>query len=234
MSSWQQKRFWEKAEAVACDGGFAVELDGRRVRTPAKTLLIVPGLEMAEATAAEWAAQGEKIDPLEMPVTRSVNAAIDKVRVQHSEVAEMLAAYGDSDLLCYRADHPDALVARQAEQWDPALAWAETEFTARLRVHAGVLHHPQDPEALARLSVAVHRMTEFQLAGFHDLVSLSGSLVLGFAAARNWRAPEEIWDLSRLDEVWQEEHWGVDDESKAQARIKRSAFLHAKRFFDLA
>ena len=234
MSDWKQKRFWTLADVARDGDGFAIELDGRRVKTPAKAALILPTRDMAEAAAAEWAAQDKAINPETMPVTRSANAAIDKVHHQHGEVADMLAAYGDTDLLCYRAEEPDALVARQAEQWDPALNWAERTLRARLNTHAGVVHSPQDPDALARLSERVHALSDFQLAAFHDLVSLSGSLVLGFAATMDWRAPEDIWNLSRLDELWQEEKWGPDDEAQALAETKRKAFLHAKRFFDFS
>ncbi|MCA0873840.1 ATPase [Seohaeicola saemankumensis] len=234
MSEWKQKRFWKSVSVAPDDAGFAVELDGRRVKTPAKAALIVPTSGMAEAIAAEWDAQQEVVNPLTMPFTRSANAAIDKVTHQHAEVADMLATYGDSDLLCYRADAPAELVARQADQWDPALDWAANELGARLDARSGVIHAPQDPDAVALLAARTHDQTAFQLAAFHDLVTLSGSLVLGFAAAAGWRPADEIWALSRLDETWQEEQWGRDDEAHAMAETKRKAFLHAKRFYDLS
>ncbi len=236
MSEWKLKRFWKEAsaDAEAGEGGFRVLLDGRAVRTPAKALLAVPTPEMASAIATEWNAQEKEIDPRVMPMTRAANAAIDKVAHQKGEVADMLAAYGDADLLCYRAKSPEELVARQAENWDPALAWAEAELGARLNVHVGVIHAPQPPEALARLSGQVHALDPFKLAAFHDLVSLSGSLVLGFAAARGWRDVDAIWQISRVDENWQQEQWGDDEEAAAEAAIKHRAFLDAKRFFDLA
>lgn len=233
MSNRTQKRFWKQTAVADASEGFAIELDGRQVKTPAKAALLLPNRAMADAVAAEWDAQEAKIDPLSMPVTRSANAAIDKVRHQHGEVAAMLVAYGDTDLLCYRAEAPEALVARQAELWDPALDWAHETLGARLTACSGVLHQPQDASALERLAAPVYGMTEFQLAGFHDLVSLSGSLVLGLAAARDWRAAEALWDLSRLDEKWQAEQWGADEEAETLAQTKRQAFLHAKRFFDL-
>ena len=124
MSEWKPKRFWTASAVVATDGGFTVELDGRRVRTPAKAALVLPTRAMAEAVAREWDAQEKEIDPATMPFTRSANAAIDKVQHQHAEVADMLSDYGDSDLLCYRATHPEALIERQRREWDPALDWA--------------------------------------------------------------------------------------------------------------
>jgi chaperone required for assembly of F1-ATPase len=233
MSEWKARRFWKEATVREEENGFGVSLDGRPVKTPAKQVLLAPTYAFAEAIAAEWAAQEETVDPLSMPCTRSANAALDKVSVQHGEVADMLAAYGDSDLLCYRAEHPQSLVERQAAQWDPILDWAAEALDARLETRSGVMHKPQCPKALARLSKRVHDMSAFQLAGFHDLVSLSGSLILGFAATHDFLPPEAIWDISRLDEIWQTEEWGADDEAEAAATLKARAFIHAKQIFDL-
>lgn len=234
MSDWKPKRFWTESAVVNADGGFTVELDGRRVKTPAKAALVLPTHAMATEVAAEWDAQEKVVDPASMPFTRSANASIDKVRHQHVEVADMLADYGDSDLLCYRATHPQELQHRQAEQWDPALDWAANALSARLMPVAGVLHQPQPEVALTALRQRVHGLSDFQLAAFHDLVSLSGSLILGFATAENWKPAEEIWQISRLDELWQIAQWGHDDEAYALAESKKAAFLHAKRFFDIS
>lgn len=227
MSDWKAKRFWKEAEVVALEDGFTVELDGRRVKTPAKRPLTLPTRAMAEAVAAEWQAQEKQIDPRTMPVTKTANAALDKVAVQKAEVVEMLAAYGDSDLLCYRADSPEELVARQKAQWDPVLDWAETHLGVRLETRQGIMHAPQDPEALAELHRRTAALDPFELAAFHDLVSLTGSLVLGFAALEQARSPQEIWELSRLDENWQAEQWGRDETAEQEAEIKRQAFAHA-------
>lgn len=234
MSDWKPKRFWKESEVVELDNGYTVELDGRRVKTPAKEALVLPTREMAQAVAAEWDAQDKEVDPSTMPFTRSANAAIDKVRHQHGEVADMLAAYGDSDLLCYRAAHPEELTKKQSEIWDPALDWAAENLGVRLIPVIGVVHQPQPEEAIHTLSRQVHALDPFQLAAFHDLVSLSGSLILGFAAAKNWHEVDQIWRISRLDEQWQEDQWGVDEEAREHAEIKRQAFLHAKRFFDVS
>jgi chaperone required for assembly of F1-ATPase len=234
MSEWKAKRFWKAAAVVQAERGFAVELDGRGVKTPAKQALHLPTRAMAEAVALEWDAQENIINPNTMPVTKTANAAIDKVMVQHGEVADMLAAYGDSDLLCYRAEAPEELVARQIEQWDPMLDWAEERLAARLLPRTGVMHIPQDPKAVGLLRDQTHALDPFELAAFHDLVSLSGSLVLGFAAARGARPADELWNISRLDELWQEEQWGKDEDATALALIKRDAFLHAVRMFGLA
>lgn len=234
MSEWALKRFWKAAEAVPEADGYTVTLDGRGVRTPAKARLVVPTEALAQAIAQEWQAQDQRVDPSTMPFTRMANSALDKVVPQHAEVADMLAAYGDSDLLCYRAETPQALVDRQSAAWDPLLEWADTECNARLLPVSGVMHRPQSPEALERLSRAVHAQTAFQLAAFHDLVSMSGSLVLALAVVRGARTAEEAWALSRIDESWQEEQWGADEEAAEIAQRKRTEFLHAAVFHEMA
>lgn len=234
MSEWAPKWFWTNSEVIETPEGLAVALDGRIIKTPAKATLALPTRAMAEAVAAEWQAQVEKVDPFSMPVTRSANAALDKVRPQQAEVVRMLADYGDSDLLCYRADKPMELVARQAAAWDPLLDWAAERLDARLEPRTGVMHIAQSDAALRNLEALVQKQDAFQLAAFHDLVSLSGSLVLAFAAIHQHRPPEQIWELSRLDEAWQEELWGVDEEAQETALRKKNAFLHAYRFFLLA
>ncbi|SHG77921.1 ATP12 family chaperone protein [Cognatishimia maritima] len=234
MSGWNtKKRFWKDVSVSEQDAGFGVLLDGRSLKTPAKTAVIVPNAKIAEAIAAEWDAQGDQIDPLSMPVMRWANAALDKVALQHAEVADMLADYGGTDLLCYRAVSPEALVARQAEAWDPLLDWAAERYNARLVPVRGVMFQAQDAGALERLRQEVHAFSNFELAAFHDLVSLSGSLILGFAAVEDLKPVTELWNCSRLDELWQEEQWGRDEEAHALAETKKSAFVQARNHFDL-
>ena len=234
MSEWALKRFWKAAQAEPAEGGWTVTLDGRGVRTPAKAPLVLPTQALAEAIALEWQAQQDKVDPTTMPLTRTANSALDKVRLQQAEVADMLAAYGDSDLLCYRADAPDDLVQRQRDGWDPLLDWAEATYGARLHPRTGIMHDPQDADALRRLAGPVHAMDAFRLAAFHDLVSLTGSRVLGLAATERARPPQDIWDLSRIDETFQQEQWGTDEEAAEIVALKRDAFLTAERFYRMA
>ncbi len=233
MSQWKAKRFWTSASVETASEGYSVHLDGRPVKTPAKSALVVPTRALARQIADEWAACPEQIDPAAMPFTRSANAAIDKVSMQHDEVATMLAAYGDADLICYRADAPAELVARQSAGWDPLLDWAQAHLGARLVPVQGVMHAPQDKQALKVLSKQVHALDAFALTAFHDLVSLSGSLIIGFAALGSDHPIETLWQVSRIDEFWQEEKWGKDEEATAMATRKRRDFLHAKRFYDL-
>ncbi|PJE26289.1 ATP12 chaperone protein [Pseudooceanicola marinus] len=233
MSDWKPRRFWTEAAALPVTGGYTVQLDKRPVKTPAKAALVVPTEALAQALAAEWDAQEEVVDPNTMPMTRTANSAIDKVAVQRAEVAEMLAAYGDSDLLCYRADSPAELVDRQVAHWDPMLDWAEAELGARLSPRTGIIHAPQDPAALEVLRDRVHALDPFELAAFHDLVALTGSLVLGFAAFLTTRSADEIWEVSRLDERWQEAQWGIDEEARQIEALKRASFDDARRFLAL-
>lgn len=233
MSGWKAKRFWKEARAEACEGGFTVRLDGRPVKTPAKVALVVPTMAMAEAIAAEWDAQTGEVKPDTMPVTRAANSAIDKIVPQRAAVVEIVAAYGGSDLLCYRAVGPEALVARQAAGWDPVLDWAEAALGVRLAVTAGVMHVAQEAGALARLTARVEGFDPFRLAAFHDLVAISGSLVLALAVTEGRLTPGEAWALSRIDETWQVEQWGEDEEAAASEAARHEGFLQAARFYAL-
>lgn len=233
MSEWALKRFWKKAGHAPVENGFSVTLDERPVRSPAKALLILPTEAYAKAVAAEWDAQGELIDPRSMPFTRTANSALDNVAKNHAEIATLIAEYGGTDLLCYRAESPAGLAQRQAAAWDPMLAWAETTLQARLTPGTGLMHIAQPEDALEQLSRRVHQLDPFRLAAFHDLVTLSGSLILGFTVIEGRQDPHAAWEMSRIDEIWQAEQWGEDEEASAFAAQKRTDFLHAAQVFDL-
>lgn len=230
MAEWEHKVFWSETKVVAEDGGYAVQLDSRPIRTPSKQALILPTRTMAEAMAQEWAAQEGTIDPLSMPVTRAANSAIDKVAPLRNEVIAEIAGFGGTDLLCYRAEHPRSLAERQRQAWDPLLDWAAEALEARLVPVAGVMPVEQPGEALARLTEAVERRSDFELTALSDLVGISGSLVIGLAVAEGQIDPETGWDISRVDEQFQQEQWGRDEEAEAMAAAKREAFLNAHRF----
>ncbi len=232
-SAWKRKRFWTSTGVDEAEGGFTVTLDGRSIRTPAKAPLVLPTRALAEAVAEEWEAQQGEIDPASMPLTRTANSAIDTVARNHAAVAADLAAYGDSDLLCYRAEAPAALAARQSDGWDPWLAWS-AGIGAPLRVGTGVIAVDQPPESLARLASRVRALSPLELAAFHDLVTLTGSLVLGLALAEGLIEPDAAFDLSRIDEDWQAELWGEDEEAAESAALKRQALRDAARFLRLA
>lgn len=233
MSEWQAKRFWEKTTVKAGDNGFAVLLDDRPLRTPAKSEFLVPTEKMALAIAKEWDAQTEKIDPMTMPMTRTANAAIDKVKHQHAEVSDLISAYGETDLLCYRASEPDQLVQRQNEAWDPLLEWAKTALGAPLNKDTGIVFIPQKQISLDNLKSRVIGLDEFQLSAFYDLVALSGSLIIGFATIESVLSPAELWSRSRIDEDWQIEKWGEDEEAMEAILVKKQGFVHAANFYFL-
>lgn len=234
MSEWDPKRFWKAATVEELAQGYTVHLDGRPVRSPAKAQVILPTRALAAAIAEEWDAQEDRIVPASMPVTRAANAAIDKVAHQQADVARMLADYGDTDLLCYRAESPAELAARQAEAWDPLLDWAESELSARLETRTGVMPQPQDPETLDRLYREVRMLDFWALTAFHDLVGISGSLIIGFAALRDISPPRTLWQISMIDETWQQERWGSDEDAERVAHRKENDFINAKRFHDLS
>lgn len=214
------KRFYARADAVADgEGGFRVELDGRPVRTPGKALLRLPSRALAEAVAAEWAAQGERIDPPSMPLTRLANTAIDGVEPRRAEVAAEILRYAGSDLLCYRTDAPERLVALQREQWDPLLEWARDAFGAMFFLSEGIRYVEQPARTLEALS---GRLPEdaLSLAALNLMTTLSGSAVLALAVAHGRLSAEEAWRAAHIDEEAQEQLWGADGEA-AERRARR-------------
>jgi chaperone required for assembly of F1-ATPase len=234
MSEWALKRFWTDATIEARADGWAVLLDGRQVRTPARAVLVLPTEALARAVAAEWAAQEGEVRPARMPLTRASNAAIDAVPPRFSEVVDLMLDYGETDLVCYRADAPEGLAAAQAEAWDPLMDWARSALRAPLVATVGVMHVAQPAPARAALRRAVERQDAFALTALHDLVTLSGSLVIGLAAQSAVLEPEELWQRSRVDESWQESQWGRDAEAAETAAAKRADFLQAARFHALS
>ncbi len=230
MAEWAAKRFW-KAVATVEDGAFwAVELDGRRVSTPGRVAMLLPTEALAVDVASEWDAQTDVIDPRTMPFTRSANSAIDTIRPDVEAIIRHISDYAGTDLTCYRADTSEDLAARQAKAWDPILDWAAKETGIRLVPTEGVMPIDQDPRAIEVYSQSFAAFSEFELAGFYELVALSGSIVLGLAVARGHMTAQSAWDASRIDETWQAELWGHDSEAKSVAAKKQDSFLHAADF----
>jgi chaperone required for assembly of F1-ATPase len=228
VTGWApRRRFWRAAHVRPEGEGFAVDLDARALTTPAGRRLVVPAEPLARAVADEWDALEAEIDPRRLPLTRAVNAAIDRVAAQREAVIDAIAEYGGTDLLCYRAAEPAGLAARQARGWDPWLAWGARALGAPLVAVMGVMHEPQPAPSLAALRAAVAEEDAFGLTALHELVALSGSLVLGLAVARGALDAAEAWELSRIDEAWQAEHWGLDPEAEAAATRRREDFLRA-------
>lgn len=228
------KRFWKEAAAVRqADGGWGIALDGRPVRTPARASLRVDSPALAEAIAAEWQAQGERIDPASMPLTGLANAAIDLAGPDPAAFAAPIAAYAESDLFCYRDDRDAALQAEQASAWNPLLAWAEARYGVEFALAQGVLPIDQPAATVAALRDAVLAHNSFRLAALAPLVTIGGSLVAGLALAENAFEAASLWDAVALDERYQERRWGADAEAQ-KARARREADWHdAARFLGL-
>lgn len=216
------KRFYTAVATAERPEGHVLELDGRPVRTPARHLLAVPTPVLAMALATEWAAQGERIDPATMPLTRLVNAALDGVAGEIEAVRADVAAYAGSDLLCYRPDGPEGLVSRTNELWNPVIDWAERDLGARMVLAEGVMPVDQDPVAMARLAAAVPAGPPLLVAATHVLTTLTGSALLALALVYGRLDFETAWASANADEDWNWSLWGADEEAVAR-RIARTA-----------
>ena len=223
------KRFYK--DVTIADG--AILLDGRPVRTPARAALSLPFPALAEAVAAEWRAQGEEIDPRSMPLTGLSNAAIDRVAPDPLTFARPLAAYAEGDLLCYRADAPAELIARQALVWDPLLDWARARFDVHFTVTTGIVHAPQPDATIARLGEALMARDMFALAAMAPLITIGGSLVTALALAEGAIGADAAFDLTHLDELWQAERWGEDKLALETRAARHRDFVAAARFMIL-
>lgn len=211
------KRFYTSVGVKpGTEGGYVVTLDGKPVRTPSRRELGVPFEALAEAVAAEWGAQKEHIDPAVMPLTRMVNTAIDGVSTAREAVFEEILRYGGTDMLCYRAEGPDTLIAREAEHWDPYLDWAAQQG-ARLVLAEGIMHVEQPAESIGALATLMRRhASDLQLTALHTITTLTGSLVLALAFAEGHAEADEIWLAAHVDEDFNISQWGEDHEAAAR------------------
>jgi chaperone required for assembly of F1-ATPase len=209
------KRFYKEATSALRENTFAVLLDGKPIRTPAGNPLALPSSRAAELVAAEWAAQGEFIDPASMPVTRLVNTALDGVARDPDSVAADIVKYSGSDLVCYRAGEPEGLVAAQAAAWDPALSFAREKLDARFVLAEGVMFARQPPEAIEAFAKAVARYagSPLRLAALHSMTTLLGSALLAMMVAEGAHAVEQAWAATHADEDFQMAKWGMDTEA---------------------
>jgi chaperone required for assembly of F1-ATPase len=224
------KRFYRNASVG--EGG-RILLDGRPVKTPGRRDLAAPTAALAEAIADEWNGQDDIVDPRSMPMTGLANAAIDRIAPDAEAFARGLAAYGENDLLCYRVDGPAPLAARQAELWDPILAWAQQRYDVVFELALGIIHMPQPAETLARLAAAVAARDPFRLAGLSPLVTIPGSLIVALALAEGAISLDQAWAAATLDEQWQARQWGEDAQAAAALAERRRDFAAAARFLAL-
>jgi chaperone required for assembly of F1-ATPase len=211
----RRKRFYAQAGVAEIPKGFSITLDGKPVRTPSRRLLAAPTREIAEAIAAEWDNQKEIIDPVTMPLTRLANSVIDAVTGRVEAVADDIAKYFHSDMLFYRAGHPDALVAREAEHWDPVLFWAADTLGARFILAEGIVHVRQ-PDAAVAAARAALPADPWSIAAFHMVTTLTGSALLALALMRGALDEDQVWAAAHVDEDWNIQHWGVDEEVAAK------------------
>jgi chaperone required for assembly of F1-ATPase len=227
------KRFWTDAAVTQADAGWGVALDGKPVRTPARVPLAVPTAALAQAIVAEWDAQGDTVNPRAMPLTGLANAAIDRVAADMQGFVARLAAYGESDLIAYRADGPASLLAAQAQAWDVWVAWLAQRYDVAMIITAGIVHVAQPPATLTRIHAAFAAFTPFQLAALDPIVSITGSAVLGLALADGALGAEAAYDAAHVDALWQEQHWGRDPLAEQAERLRREDLAAAVRFLRL-
>ena len=234
MPEWKQKRFWKNVHVVFSEAGYLIKLDDKILKTPAKRQMVLPTEALAKKVASEWDEQVEEIDPTTMPFTKSANAALDKVSEQFEEVSSLLGEYGDTDLLYYRADSPPELQKRQKIGWDPIVKWAENTFKVKINCGTGIVYIPQNEQMFSEIRIKISNLSIFELTAFYDMVSITGSLILGLAIINGRLSAEKAYQLSRLDELWQLEQWGDDEEAQAASNLKNAAILHSEEFFALS
>lgn len=234
MSEWKIKRTWEIVAVQRSEVGFSVTLDDQPIITPAKNTLLLPSSSLANRVANEWKEQNNEIIPAEMPFTRLSNSAIDKVSSQFKEVADILSEFGETDLFYYRASSPAELVEKQKIAWDPFLDWVNTSMNVRINVSSGVMFIDQDDDEMVKLKAPIYNMTPFQLAGFHEIVTISGSLIGAYAFVEKAFTADQVWSASRIDEEWQIEQWGSDEEAMTTSEKKHHDFKIGCEFFQLS
>jgi chaperone required for assembly of F1-ATPase len=218
-----RRRFYDKVATAAATGGYAVLLDDRPVRTPAGRVLAAPTAALALALAAEWAAQRDLVDPAKMPLTRLANVVIDGVSERPGPVAAEIEKYLASDLVCYRADAPQRLVERQAQHWDPILAWARDALGAPLRAATGIVHVVQDEDALARAGAAIPG-DPWRLGAVHAATTLAGSALIALALTHGRLSVDAAWQAAHVDEDWNMEQWGRDALALERRAFRRAEF----------
>jgi len=227
----RQARRVYKEVGITPDGGIA--LDGRPVRTPKKAPLILPTHALAKAVAAEWEAQGDKIDPRTMFMTKLANTAIDRVGRGRERILAEMVDYAASDLVCYRAERPPDLVARQAVCWNPVIDWATTTLDAPFESIPGVMHRPQPPEAIQMVGSALAGMNNFEIAAVHNIMTLTGSALMALMLARGALSSEAAWAAAHVDEDYQIDNWGEDEEAAERGDARHKEFLACCKFLEL-
>ena len=229
------KRFYKSVsvETRPESSTLAVMLDQKPVQTPARKPLHVPGTALAQAIAAEWDAQSDEIAPECMPLTQVAATALDRVAPDIAAYARNIAAYGETDLVCYRANSPQTLVARQSEAWQPLVDWVADTFTAPLAVTGGVAPVAQPPDALSALREAVAAHDIFEMAALGLATAASGSLIIALALSHGRIDAAAAFEAGFVDEAWQAEQWGTDEDAEVRQKNARVDIDSAALFFEL-
>ena len=226
-----RRRFYK---TVSVTEDFGIALDGRVVKTPMKSSLLLPTRRLAEAIAVEWDAQGEKIDPASMLFTKLANTAIDRVGPMREIIAAEVLEYANSDLVCYRAETPDALVQRHAIAWDPIIDWARTMIDAPFIVTSGIIHTAQPDAAIKAYTAALAGLSHFQLSAYYTIMTMTGSALIAMMLARDAIAPETAWAAAHVDEDYQIEQWGGDEEAASRRALRLAEFSACCHFMALS
>jgi chaperone required for assembly of F1-ATPase len=226
-------RFYKTADVAEADGRYFIRLDGKPLKTPKQSVLALPTRALAEAIAEEWAQQGGKIDLDSMPLTRLANTAVELTDEHRPKAAEQILAFGKSDLLCYRAEEPADLIARQSLAWDPLLDWSAREIGAQLATGQGITFVDQSPAALAAFEKVVLTHDAWTLVPLHAATTITGSLVLALALLRGRLDAREAFDLSRIDETFQAEKWGLDVAAEVRENRLKSELEAVEMFLRL-
>ena len=227
------RRFWKEVTTQQSAWGFGIALDGKPLKTPMRNALLLPTTTLTDAVVAEWRAVEKDIEPATMPFTGFANAAIDHVAPDRTEFAARIAAYGQTDAFCYRADAEDALAARQAAEWDPWLDWARARYDVSFTLVEGIMPQPQPAASLGKLGAAVATRGTFELAAMAKLAHLSGSLVATLAIVEGQGDAAAIWTACCLDEIWQEELWGSDYWAHKNRSDREAEFMQVAQFLEL-
>lgn len=227
------KRFWKEAGVVEAPGGFGVHLDGRRVRTQGGSEQVVPSRDLALALAAEWADQGETVDPARFVFRDLADFAIDVIAPDPAPMCAGILRFAESDTLCYRAEPDEPLAARQSEVWSPIVAAAEARWQVKFISVSGIIHRAQPPETLGRLGQVLAECDPFTLSALNTLASLAASLIVALSAIERGADIEALWRAAQLEELWQAELWGQDAEAEARRARHQAAFISAARFAGL-
>ena len=227
------RRFYKSITVVTGEKGWRVTLDGKTLRSPAKKEFNLPTRALAEAIAAEWDAQGDKIRPQTMPLMQLAATAIDRVATERARIVADVASYAGTDLVCYRATEPTALVERETQVWDPLLDWLRRRYDVSLHVTSGIVAVPQSPASLEALARIVDGHDDFALSALATLVHATGSLVIGLAVREGELTPEQGAHAAQLDELTQAERWGEDREALDRRIGQLAEVVAARRFLDL-